>query len=385
VKKACAYLLQKGPATQQDRWEENAGYSCFTMAVEIAALLAAADFAEQHHDAEVARYLRETADSWNALIESLTYARGTALAGKLGVEGYYIRIAPLEFLPGDDLARAKIRIANQPDEQAVKGAAEIVSPDALALVRFGLRAADDPKILNTIKVIDATLKTDTRTGPGWHRYNHDGYGEHEDGSAFNGTGVGRIWPLLAGERAHYELAAGNDTAARQLLEVMIAQTSDGGLLPEQVWDAEDIPQNELRNGHPSGSAMPLVWAHSECIKLIRSLADGRVFDLPPQPVQRYQERQVPLQFAFWRFSFQRKTIPMRKRLRLELPAPATVRWSTDGWATAFETGTRDTGLGLHVAELHTAGLATGKRVLFTFYWPGAGTWEGHDFEVRIGR
>ena len=84
----------------------------------------------------------------------------------------------------------------------------MVSPDALALVRFGLRAADDPRIVNTVRVIDHLLKVETPHGTSWHRYNEDGYGEHADGSPFDGAGIGRIWPLLTGERGHYELAAG---------------------------------------------------------------------------------------------------------------------------------------------------------------------------------
>src|SRR5207237_4375368 len=132
---------------------------------------------------------------------------------------------------------------------------DVISPDALALVRFGLRAADDPRIVNTLSVIDGVLKSETATGSVWHRYNDDGYGEHEDGSPVDGTGVGRGWPLLAGERAHYELAAGHTEEAIRLLRVIERQTSPGGLIPEQVWDAADIPDRELFNGHPSGSAM----------------------------------------------------------------------------------------------------------------------------------
>src|SRR5437899_5498170 len=131
-------------------------------------------------------------------------------------------------------------------------ATHVISPDSLALVRFGLRAPDDPRIVNTIKVIDALLRVRLPQGPCWYRYNHDGYGEHEDGSPFDGTGVGRGWPLLAGERAHYELARGNRREAERLLELMASQGSPGGLIPEQVWDADDIPERELSNGRPSG-------------------------------------------------------------------------------------------------------------------------------------
>ncbi len=117
----------------------------------------------------------------------------------------------------------------------------MVSLDALAFVRFGLRAADDPRVVDTIKVIDATLKVETPRGPVWHRYQGDGYGEHADGGPFNGTGIGRVWPLLTGERAHYELAAGHTDVAEQLARAMEALAGDSGLLPEQVWDSADIP------------------------------------------------------------------------------------------------------------------------------------------------
>src|SRR5258705_4386508 len=132
--------------------------------------------------------------------------------------------------------------------------------------------------------MDARLKANLPQGPCWYRYNGDGYGEHEDGSPFDGTGIGRPWPLLAGERAHYELEAGNVGTAKELLKVMESSTHSSWLLPEQVWDGVDIPERELFLGKPSGSACPLVWAHAEYIKLVRSLKDGKLFDQPPQTV-----------------------------------------------------------------------------------------------------
>jgi glucoamylase len=257
-----------------------------------------------------------------------------------------------------------------------------VSPDALALVRFGLRDPHAPRVVNTVRVIDAVLKRETRTGPVWYRYNGDGYGEHEDGSPFDGTGIGRGWPLLAGERAHYELAAGNVAEARRLAEVMRAQASDGGLIPEQVWDAEDIPDRELANGRPSGAAMPLVWAHAEYVKLVRSLRDGRVFDMPPQTVQRYQVQKVTAPFVVWRFDRRRQSVA-GKNLRIEVFAPALIHWSSDQWQTTHDVETQDTGLGVHCADLPAANLAPGTTLLFTFFWRTSRRWEGTDFNVEI--
>lgn len=381
VRRAAGFLVCNGPVTQQDRWEEDGGYSPFTLAVEVAALLAAADFAEAAGEAAAAGYLRETADAWNDSIERWTYVAGTELARQVGVEGYYVRIAPAEVADAASPAGGFVPIKNRPPGESSAPTAHIVSPDALALVRFGLRAAEDPRILNTIAIIDATLGTKTATGPVWHRYNLDGYGEHADGSAFDGEGIGRGWPLLAGERAHYELARGNRAEAERLLRVMAAQTSPGGLIPEQVWDAGDIPGRELFNGHPSGSAMPLVWAHAEYVKLLRSLKEGRVFDMPPQTVQRYQGKGVASLVAVWRFNHKCRGIPAGKRLRIEVLVPALVHWSADDWRTVQDAKTLDSGLGVHFADLPTEALAAGSRVVFTFLWVDAQRWEGVDFEV----
>ncbi len=222
---------------------------------------------------------------------------------------------------------------NRPPGDDARKAALLISPDALALVRFGLRAADDPRIVDTVKAIDAVLKAELPQGPVWYRYNDDGYGEHADGAPFDGTGIGRAWPLLTGERAHYELAAGRIKQATALLATLERSAGEGGMLPEQVWDTDDVPERELFRGRPSGSAMPLVWAHSEHIKLLRSLRDGRVFDLPPQPVQRYQVDKITSPVRCWRFNQKRRTLPAGKALRLELPAAATVHWTLDDWGT----------------------------------------------------
>jgi glucoamylase len=188
----------------------------------------------------------------------------------------------------------------------------LVSPDALALVRFGLRAGNDPRIRDTAKILDAMLKVETPSGPVWHRYNDDGYGEHEDGAPFDGTGIGRAWPLLTGERAHCELAAGRPDEAKKLLAAMESFANETGLIPEQVWDSPDIPERELHFGRPSGSAMPLVWAHAEHLKLRRSLRDGRVFDLPSQTVQRYLMEKTTSPRKVWRLTTRFARSPQAK-------------------------------------------------------------------------
>jgi glucoamylase len=383
VRRAAGFLVCNGPVTPQDRWEEDPGYSPFTLAVEIAALLAAADLAEVHGEPQSARYLREKADGWNANIEHWTYGAGSDIARTVGVDGYYVRIAPPETGEAPSPLYGFVPIKNRPPGQSMAPASHIISADALALVRFGLRRPDDPRILNTVTVIDALLKVETPHGPAWHRYNGDGYGEYGDGAPFDGRGIGHAWPLLTAERACYELALGRKEKAERLLLTLENFANEGGLIPEQVWDRPDVPERELFFGRPSGSAMPLVWAHAEYVKLCRSLYEGRIFDTPPQTVERYLIRKTGSSHDTWSFGDKRRTIPAGKVLRLELLAPAVAHWSRDGWKTATDTKTLDTGLGLHICDLATEGLPPGAEVLFTFFWPEANRWEGEDFGVRL--
>jgi glucoamylase len=383
VKRATSFIAQNGPVTQQDRWEEDPGYSPFTLAAEIAALLSAADMAETNHEHESGVYLRDLADFWNDCIEQWIYVKNTDLAKKVGVEGYYVRLAPPEVSEASSPSSGFVTIKNRPPGQSTVPAAEIVSPDALALVRFGLRAPDDPRIKNTVRVIDSLLKIEFQYGTLWHRYNDDGYGEHEDGSPFDGNGVGRAWPLIAGERAHYELAAGRKSEAERYLKVLASASNDGRLIPEQTWDAQSIPERELYFGRPSGSAMPLVWAHAEFVMLLRSLRDNKVFGMPPQTVQRYQvEKRKPTK-AIWRHNHKIRTIKEGMTFRVEVSRPAVIHWSSDYWRTTSDIETRDTGFGMHAADLSTRDLAAGGMILFSIYWPEQGRWEGVDFSVTI--
>ncbi len=383
VRRAAAYIVCHGPVTQQDRWEEDPGYSPFTLAAEIAALLAAADAAEIHGESAAAAYLRDIADAWNDSIERWTYVTGSDLARQYGVEGYYVRIAPPEQAEAASPHEGFVPIKNRPPSQSSEPAEHIISPDFLALVRFGLRAPNDPRILNTLTIVDALLKVEMPQGPLWHRYNDDGYGEHEDGSAFDGTGIGRAWPLLTGERAHYELAAGRKDEAERLRRTLELSADPGGMISEQSWDAPDIPELELFFGGPSGSARPLVWAHAEYVKLLRSLRDGRIFDQPAQTVARYTAGTHASRYTPWRENNKVRELEAGKKLRLELLSPALVRWTAGDGRAAESVPTGDTGLGVYVADLPTDNLKVGSRVEFSFSAPGANTFSAASFSVTV--
>lgn len=385
VRRAAAYLACHGPVAQEDRWESVGGYAVFTMAVEVAALLAAADFADLNHETQMAAFLRATADAWNEAVDELTYVTGTDLAAAWGVDGYYVRVMPPDAILGGSLNTLAIKLRNHPKGEQTVQASRIPSPDALALVRFGLRAADDPRMLETVKVIDGTLKVMTKTGPIWRRYVDDGYGEHEDGAPFNGSGIGRGWPLLTGERAHYEVARGNFEYAETLRCAIDAQTSECGLIPEQIWDAPDIPDRELFNGRPSGSGMPLVWAHAEYIKLLRSLRERKIWDIPPQTVERYINSRTAAQYQIWTREQQRRILSAGRDLRVDCSRPAAVEWTSDDWTSSQREATQDSGLGVYFAVLPVRHAPPRTRIRFRVIEHERGFVGGHEHQVVVKR
>jgi len=318
VRRALGYIARTGPSTAQDRWEENEGINPFTSAVTIAALVAGAALLP----APEQDWALALADFWNAQIEAWTTVSGTALARQYDIPGYYLRVAPPGILAEAGASSAIVPLRNHDDGSGLPGD-EQIGNEFQQLVRFGLRAADDPLIQGSLRLADALLRSDTPAGPVWHRYRGDGYGEHADGTGFNGTGIGRGWPLLTGERGHYELCAGNDPLP--YLEAMAAMASPGGMIPEQVWDADPIPERFLFPGRPTGSAMPLAWAHAEFVKLLVSRGLGRPFDRPRAVWQRYRGRRA-------RGGRMRRSAGLPQALRWRSPCP--IRASCIGAATA---------------------------------------------------
>jgi glucoamylase len=236
IASAAAYIVSHGPDTQQERWEENSGWSPATLAAEIAALRAAGR--------------GDVAARWSASLERWTYTS----------EGWYVRIAP----NGSPDTFDDVTLANA---GGVYSQQQLVDPSFLELVRLGVRGAGDAHVLSTLLATDAAVRTDAGTTPLFHRYPHDGYGERLAGGAPPGTG--HAWPLLTGERGVYTVLAGHDGTA--YLTAMAAMAGPEQLIPEQVWEAD---------ASPTGSARPLVWAHAEYVILARAVATGVVADRP---------------------------------------------------------------------------------------------------------
>jgi glucoamylase len=376
VQRALGFIARTGPASEQDRWEEDAGINAFTLGTCIAALVCGAPWLD-----EPARgWALRIADSWNACIEAWTAVQDTALARAHGVAAYYVRIAPRVDTDGSRHLERVLAIKNRVQDPGLP-ASEQVGTDFLHLVRLGLRDPQDPLVLDTLKVIDDLLRVQTPVGPAWHRYVGDGYGEHDDGSPFDGTGTGRAWPLLGGERGHYELAAGRDPLP--FLESMAAMVGRCGLIPEQVWDEVHSPRPWLVLGKPTGSAMPLVWAHAEFIKLAASRALGRPFDRPEAVWRRYGGRQSTPAEALWSPHTPITTLCAGQALWLCLPRPARVRYKLAGAQDTGSGDTVDNGLGQYVVALPTGALAAGAWVDFTLSWADDGSTEPQDHRVTI--
>jgi glucoamylase len=278
VRKAADFLIAYGPRTPQDRWEENTGLSPGTIAAVVSALYCASELAQYRGEQTQSKTYWRVAQSWDEKIESWTYTDCSPLLPDN--PEHYERIAlipPANVRGRMDECRISIPLRNQPPNNPQESSqCCVVDSSFLELVRRGIRDPQDPRILKTLSVYDTLCRKETRCGPVWLRYNGDGYGESDEGIPFTGTGQGRPWPLLTGERGHYELAAGRDPLPA--IRTMECSSGSTGLIPEQVWDGKDLPERGLSNGTGTGSATPLAWAHAEYLRLLRSRQDGVVFD-----------------------------------------------------------------------------------------------------------
>ena len=324
VQQAADYIVDKGPATPQERWENQGGWSPATIAAEIAGLVCAAEIARENgHEALAASY-ESTADNWQRSVEAWTVTTN----GPLDADPYYLRITKS---PGANPADSDVPPdPNAPTTYSIGDSGPsaidqrlVVDTSYLELVRLGVKPADDPNIVQTLDVVDSKaivgpfstpphekqkkgLAVDTPNGTFWHRFNFDGYGEQRNGGPWDigfptcdtlpqpclrsQKTIGRVWPIFAGERGEYELAAGGSTSAAERL-ASIARTGNAGyMLPEQVWD-ENPPsgQSGFSPGEGTFSATPLAWTHAQYVRLAWSIDAGEPVEQPSVVAERYAE------------------------------------------------------------------------------------------------
>ncbi|WP_431823762.1 glycoside hydrolase family 15 protein [Burkholderia sp. F1] len=288
IRKAADFIVATGPYTPAERWENQGGYSPAAIAAQIAGLVAAADIARRNGDAAAAATYAATADAWQRNVESWTATR----TGPYSRSPYYLRLTRDRH---PDAATAYSIGDSGPDDIDQR---TVVDPSFLDLVRLGVKPADDPVILNSLAVIDAQLGVTTPNGMFWHRYTFDGYGEQRDGSAWrmglpagSQMTIGRAWPIFAGERGEYELAANRLDLARSRLDAMAASANDGLMLPEQVWDRQaPSGQPGFAAGTGTTSATPLAWTAAQFVRLAWSIDCGAPVALPSIVAGRYAGR-----------------------------------------------------------------------------------------------
>jgi glucoamylase len=397
VRQAAVALILNGPMTQQERWEEGEGYSPSTLASTIAAMICAASLATKNSHSDLARFFAEYADFLEAHLEQWTVANDCQFLPDVA---HYIRLLPT-VVKGDDRRQGPLGVPalprpdGDPSDPNVKAtvanqgptmpARDLLDPGFLELVRYGIRAASDPLITGSLRAVDspnAQIRVEylpPRSGPGFHRYNEDRYGNYADGRPFDGSGRGGTWPLLTGERGHYELAAGGDP--QPFIRAMENFTETPGLISEQLWDLPDLPTAHMRHSYPSGAAMPLVWAHAEYIKLVRSATDGAVFDLIPDVAARYLVPHDRSNLEIWNFYRQIDVIDPTSTLRIVLAWPFRLHWSNDGWSHPTDSPAASPAQGLFFVDLPP--LMRQGAFVFTFFWTESQQWQQVDYQVAV--
>ena len=291
VRRSADYVARNGPSTAQERWEEESGYSPSSIATEIAGLACAATLADEAGHAADALCWMALADDWAANVESWTATEtGTARHAETP---YYVRVTR----DGDPDAGHYRTLANGGptlDER------DIIDAGFLELVRLGVLQADDPTIENSLAAVDRSIRVEAGSAPGFYRYNGDGYGERATGdqggpwSAEN-AGKGRLWPLLSGERAEYELladalGAGTDVDPADCLRAMQEFANPGRMIAEQVWDREYGTGYDWAFGEGTGSATPLAWAMAQYVRLAHGIDAGEPVETPAVVERRYRDR-----------------------------------------------------------------------------------------------
>jgi glucan 1,4-alpha-glucosidase len=290
VKPAANFIASHGPAFGVERWEEQSGFSPSTIAAEIAGLIAAADLADANGDHLSAAVWRGVADDWQRSVKEWTVTTN----GPLAAHPYFIRLSKT----GDPNAAISYNLGNGGptlDQRAV------VDAGFLELARLGELSASDPDILQSLPVLDSAIESSTASGPGWHRYNGDGYGDGAgDGHPWapSGAGAGHVWPLLSAERGEESLQTGDVAGGAALLDSIARMAGGVGLIPEQDWELPDLAASPFgtdptiasigfTNGQPAGSANPLTWASAAFVRLFADLGAGRLIDRPTSTYHRY--------------------------------------------------------------------------------------------------
>jgi glucoamylase len=161
--------------------------------------------------------------------------------------------------------------------------------------------------------------------------------------------------------------------------------NEGGMISEQLWDAEDRPEKELWRGKPTGAAMPLCWSHAEYLSLVRSVHDGVCFDRVEPAFQRYVADPVKITHEMWSTRHPILRMPKGRLLRLIIEAEASILWTTNDGADTIETNATHIGaLNLWFADLATQDYPVGTVLKFRFRGKDLRATESINYSVTVG-
>ena len=247
------FIVRHGPETEQDRWENQSGYSPGTIAAEIAGLVCAADLARRNGaTADAARYER-VADRWANAVQ-----RWTATTNGPVLRRPVLPAADQGPPAGPRHALQHRRRRPEAGRPAQGRRPEL--PRARAARRQAVRRPGDPQ--HARRSSTSGCARQTPNGAFWHRFTYDGYGETREGGGWRLTKensrltFGRVWPIFAGERGEYELLAGRP--ADTYLKSIADAGNDGGMIPEQVWDGRAADQHAGGRGDLLGDPARVV-------------------------------------------------------------------------------------------------------------------------------
>lgn len=375
VKPAANYIIAHGPSTGEERWEENSGYSPSTIAAEIAGLVAAADIARINGDTADQTLWDNYADYWQGMVQNWTFTTNGPLSG-----GYYFERINTTANPNDS---SQITLANG---GGTYNANAIVDMGFLELARQGVLAPNSPYITLSLTPADNTLKQTVNGNAYWYRYNHDGYGEHSDGSNYNGTGIGRLWPIFSGERGIYDVADG--ISADWALTAMTSSENASGFIPEQVWD--NSAPSGYTPGTPTKSMNDLNWAMGEFITLLFSANSNTIADAATVVTTRYVTNAYQPHTGYTIDSNSAQAHPGKALTiyyhgSLDSQSKVYLHWGENGWhnVPATDPAMVKRGDNFWQATISVPNDATQINMAFN---NGAGTWDnngGSDYAIAI--
>ena len=224
----------KLPAPSFDLWEERRGIHAFTTAAVWAGLSAARDFAAAfgQHD----------------------------LSKRYGTAAEEIKTAALTHLYDDERGRFVRTVTVLPNGTIAKDATLDMSMAGIFL--FGMLPADDPRVVATMRALEARLWVKTAIG-GFARYENDNYFQQSQDIA---NVPGNPWFVATLWVAEHHIAVAKSLAdldrPRELLEWCATKASRSGVLAEQVHPLTGDPM----------SVAPLTWSHAAYVGAVQGYA-----------------------------------------------------------------------------------------------------------------